>query len=177
MYEFYLTTVDRKYASDYLTREFFQTLFETMPDRVVLILAGRAGKWFAGAIHFRSDTTLYGRYWGCTEHVRFLHFELCYYQAIEYAIDQGLSFVEAGAQGPHKIQRGYSPVVTRSAHWLREGPLAEAIRNFIEEEKRQIEQGLANDGNYAYKPELVHCDLRNTLSADIERNNDTIGEI
>jgi predicted N-acyltransferase len=177
MYEFYLTTVDRKYASDYLTREFFQTLFETMPDRVVLILAGRAGKWFAGAIHFRSDTTLYGRYWGCTEHVRFLHFELCYYQAIEYAIDQGLSFVEAGAQGPHKIQRGYSPVVTRSAHWLREGPLAEAIRNFIEEEKRQIEQGLANDDNYAYKPELVHCDLRNTLSADIERNNDTIGEI
>ncbi len=108
-YEFYVSTVDRKWGGAYLTPEFFPLLGERLGANVVLMLAERNGKPIAGALNVRGDDVLYGRNWGCTEDVPFLHFELCYYQAIEYAITHGIGRVEAGAQGEHKIQRGYLP--------------------------------------------------------------------
>jgi predicted N-acyltransferase len=134
-YRFYESTVDRKWGSAYLTESFFPLLCERLGDRVVLMLAEQNGKPVAGALNLASDTTLYGRNWGCLGDFPFLHFELCYYRAIDFAIAHGLSSVEAGAQGEHKIQRGYLPTATYSAHWIAHAGLRRAIGQHLERER------------------------------------------
>lgn len=134
-YQFYLSTVDRKWGGAYLTAEFFPLLGARLPDRVVLMIAERDGRPIAGALNLRSESVLYGRNWGCTEEVPFLHFELCYYQAIDYAIAHGMRRVEAGAQGEHKIQRGYLPRPTYSAHYIRHPGLRRAVAEFLDSER------------------------------------------
>ncbi len=143
-YEFYLSTIDRKWAAPYLTPEFFETVFSTMKDHLLLVLATHQGEPVAGALNYKKGDCLYGRYWGCLEDFRSLHFEVCYYQAIEYAIQQGFRLFEAGAQGPHKIQRGFLPELTYSAHWVAHPQFREAIGRFLEEEKRSIEAGFTD---------------------------------
>lgn len=138
-YDFYRDTGARKWGTPYLNREFFSLAGEAIPESTVLILAERNGIPIAGALNFKSGTTLYGRYWGCREHHRFLHFELCYYQAIDYAIANGLSRVEAGAQGEHKIFRGYRPAPVWSAHWMRDPGLHDGVRRFLAEETEIVE--------------------------------------
>ena len=137
-YEFYLSTIDRKWGGAYLTPEFFPLLGARLGDKVVLMLAERNGKPIAGALNLRGGDVLYGRNWGCVEDVPFLHFELCYYQAIEYAIAHRLQRVEAGAQGEHKIQRGYLPKQTYSAHYIRHPGLREAVARFLEGERHNV---------------------------------------
>lgn len=139
-YRFYTSTSDRKWGSAYLTREFFDRLGETMSDAVVLIIAEHEGQPVAGALNLLGSDALYGRNWGCAGHVRFLHFELCYYQAIDFAIEQGLARVEAGAQGEHKIQRGYQATPTYSAHLIRDPSLMRAVEHFLAEERKAIQQ-------------------------------------
>ncbi len=137
-YGFYSATVDRKWGSAYLTRRFFPLLSERLGDRVVLMLAEHAGKPVAGALNLMGRDALYGRNWGCRGEWPFLHFELCYYQAIEFAIAHGLRRVEAGAQGQHKIQRGYLPKPTWSAHWIAHPGLRRAVDGFLREERPAI---------------------------------------
>ena len=139
-YRFYIDTYDRKWGQPYLTREFFDRLGGTMADAVVLILAERDNVPIAGALNLRGTNALFGRNWGCKADYRFLHFEACYYQAIDYAIAHGLHRVEAGTQGPHKIQRGYVPVTTYSAHFIRHRGLSDAVARFCREETREIER-------------------------------------
>ena len=139
-YRFYTSTSDRKWGSAYLTREFFDRLGETLSDAVVLIMAEHEGQPVAGALNLRGSDALYGRNWGCAGHVRFLHFELCYYQAIDYAIEHGLARVEAGAQGEHKIQRGYQATATYSAHLIRDPSLMRAVERFLAEERNAVRQ-------------------------------------
>ncbi len=134
-YQFYSSTVDRKWGSAYLTEEFFPLLGKRLGDRVVLMLALEAGRPVAGALNLMGADTLYGRNWGCLGDWPFLHFELCYYRAIDFAITQGLARVEAGAQGEHKIQRGYLPTPTFSAHWIAHPGLRRAVGSFLEEER------------------------------------------
>jgi predicted N-acyltransferase len=141
-YKFYLSTVDRKWGGAYLTAEFFTLLGERLGDRVVLMIAERDGNPIAGALNLRGKNVLYGRNWGCTEDVPFLHFELCYYQAIDYAIAHGLVRVEAGAQGEHKIQRGYLPKPTYSAHWIAHPGLKRAVAQFLESERPAINEAM-----------------------------------
>jgi len=141
---FYQDTGSRKWGTPYLTRATFPLLGETMGDRVLLILAERDGVPIAGALNLIGEDTLYGRYWGCTEEVPFLHFELCYYQAIEAAILRGLQRVEAGAQGEHKLARGYAPVPTWSAHYIPHPDFRRAVAAFLERER----QGVAADAEY-----------------------------
>ena len=136
---FYQDTGSRKWGRPYLTRAFFSLLGERMADRVLLILAERDGRPIAGALNLIGSDTLYGRYWGCTEDVPFLHFELCYYQAIDAAIARGLSSVEAGAQGEHKLARGYSPVPTWSAHYIPDPNFRRAVAEFLERERESVE--------------------------------------
>ena len=143
-WEFYQDTGARKWGTPYLTREAFDLLGERMGDRIVLVLASQDGEPVAGALNFVGGDALYGRYWGCTRDVRFLHFELCYYQAIDIAIERGLSRVEAGAQGGHKLARGYEPVQTWSAHWIADPGFREAIADFLERERA----GVAMDRNF-----------------------------
>jgi uncharacterized protein len=138
-YRFYQSTVDRKWGSAYLTRSFFSLLGERLGDRVVLMYAEHGGKPVAGALNLASDEALYGRNWGCQGDWPFLHFELCYYRAIDWAIERGLKRVEAGAQGRHKIQRGYLPQPTYSAHWIAHAGLRRAVGNFLVEERAGIE--------------------------------------
>jgi uncharacterized protein len=138
MWRFYQDTGGRKWGHPYLTRDFFDLVGERMGDRVLLLLAYRGSQSIAGALNFLGSDTLYGRYWGCTEEVPFLHFELCYYQAIEWAIDHGLAAVQAGAQGEHKIGRGYEPVITRSAHFIPNRGFRDAIADFLETERAAI---------------------------------------
>ncbi len=138
-YRFYIDTYDRKWGQPYLTRDFFDRLSTTMADAVVLILAERDNVPIAGALNLRGTEALFGRNWGCSADYRFLHFEACYYQAIDYAIAHGLKRVEAGTQGPHKIQRGYVPVPTYSAHFVRHKGLSDAVARFCREEAREIE--------------------------------------
>jgi len=128
----------------YLTREAFDLFSERMGDRLLLVLALREGQPVAGALNFIGGGALYGRYWGCSRDIRFLHFELCYYQAIDAAIELGLSRVEAGAQGGHKLARGYEPVETISAHWIADPGFREAVADFLERERA----GVAADRNY-----------------------------
>lgn len=139
MYAFYLDTGSRKWGRPYLNRECFQLLGERMAERVLLIIAKRGEAIIAGALNLIGADALYGRYWGCAEEVPFLHFELCYHQAIEAAIARGLSRVEAGAQGEHKIARGYLPTLTHSAHFIAHEGLRDAVANFCQGEQRAME--------------------------------------
>jgi predicted N-acyltransferase len=134
-YRFYRDTSDRKWGAGYLTRPFFSLIGERMPGNVILILAESAGRPVAGALNLVGGDTLYGRYWGCAGDYRFLHFETCYYQAIDFAINRGLKRVEAGAQGPHKVQRGYLPHRTHSAHWIGDPRFRQAIAAYLEDER------------------------------------------
>ncbi|KZM50291.1 GNAT family N-acetyltransferase [Labrenzia sp. OB1] len=138
-YSFYLDTGSRKWGRPYLNREFFSLINERLADRTLLVLAKRDGRYVAGALNFIGSDTLFGRNWGCTEHHPFLHFELCYYQAIDFAIAQGLKRVEAGAQGAHKLARGYLPATTYSAHWIAHEGLHDAIADFLEHERAAVE--------------------------------------
>ena len=137
-YGFYHSTVDRKWGSAYLTKRFFPLLSERVGDQVVLMMAEHDGKLVAGALNLLGDDALYGRNWGCRGDWPFLHFELCYYRAIDFAIAHGLKRVEAGAQGEHKIQRGYLPKPTYSAHWIQHPGLRSAVAGFLEHERRAI---------------------------------------
>ena len=148
-HRFYLATADRKWGSPYLTRDFFHRLGETLSERVVLIVAEDRGEVVAGALNLIGEDTLYGRNWGASGHYRFLHFEACYYQAIEFAIAHGLARVEAGAQGEHKIQRGYMPVPTYSAHWIADPGFRDAVAQYLESERREIAQEIAGLATYA----------------------------
>lgn len=147
-YAFYMDTGMRKWGRPYLNREFFSLLGARLPDAVVLMMAKREGRYVAGALNFKGADTLYGRYWGAVEHHPFLHFELCYYQAIDYAIVHGLRTVEAGAQGPHKIARGYLPTPTFSAHWIAHPGLRDAIADFLNRERQLITADMASLGDY-----------------------------
>ena len=142
-FEFYMETGSRKWGRPYLTRDFFSLLQAAMPESIVLVLAERAGKAIAGALNLKGADALFGRYWGALEHHPFLHFELCYYQAIDYAIAHGLARVEAGAQGEHKIQRGYLPVPTYSAHYIRDPGFREAVANFLAHETPAVAAEMA----------------------------------
>ncbi len=142
-FEFYMATADRKWGQPYLTREFFHLLGERLTDRVVLMLADYQGEPVAGALNLKSGDTLYGRNWGALGRFRFLHFETCYYQAIDYAIAHGLKYVEAGAQGEHKIQRGYLPTATYSAHWIADANFSRAVEEFLARERAAVEQEIA----------------------------------
>jgi predicted N-acyltransferase len=138
MWGFYQDTGSRKWGRPYLTREFFDLVGERMGDSVLLFLACRDGMPIAGALNFIGNDTLYGRYWGCTEEVPFLHFELCYYQAIEWACRHGLACVQAGAQGEHKVARGYEPVITKSAHFIPNRSFRNAVAEFLEAEREGV---------------------------------------
>lgn len=139
MWMFYQDTGARKWGRPYLTRTFFRLIGERMAGRILLILAFRGETPVAGALNFIGGDALYGRYWGCIEDHPFLHFELCYHQAIDYAIEQGLDRVEAGAQGEHKIARGYEPVATCSAHWIADSGFRVAIERYLESERAHIQ--------------------------------------
>ncbi|MFL6830030.1 MAG: GNAT family N-acetyltransferase, partial [Sphingomicrobium sp.] len=143
MWGFYQDTGSRKWGQPYLTRAFFDRLGERMGDRLLLFLACRGGKPIAGALNFIGGDTLYGRYWGCSEEVPFLHFELSYYQAIEWTIEHGLSAIQAGAQGEHKLSRGYEPVITRSAHFIASRGFRDAVAQFLESERDAVAHELA----------------------------------
>jgi len=140
MWAFYQDTGSRKWGHPYLTHEFFDLAAERMGDSLLLFLACRDGRPIAGALNLVGPDALYGRYWGCTEEVPFLHFELCYYQAVEWAIQHGLGSVQAGAQGEHKIARGYEPVITRSAHYIPNPSFRAAVADFLEGERGAIDQ-------------------------------------
>ena len=137
-HSFYEDTGARKWGRPYLNRAFFSAVGASMGERIVLMMAKREGRHIAGAINFRGANTLYGRNWGCVEDHPFLHFELCYHQAIDYAIAHGLSRVEAGAQGEHKLARGYRPVITRSLHQIADPGLQRAVAHFLTRERQQI---------------------------------------
>ncbi|WP_018699111.1 GNAT family N-acetyltransferase [Amorphus coralli] len=139
-YGFYMDTGARKWGRPYLNRAFFSALGERMADRVALVLARRDGEPIAGALNLIGSDTLFGRYWGCTEDHPFLHFEICYYQAIDFALSHGLTRVEAGAQGEHKLARGYEPHVTRSAHYILHPGLRRAIADYLEHERQAVDQ-------------------------------------
>ncbi len=138
-FAFYQDTGARKWGQPYLNRDFFTRIQKTMPDDILLFMCRRAGRYVAGALNFIGPDTLYGRYWGCLEDHPCLHFETCYYQAIDFAIKHGLSTVEAGAQGPHKLARGYTPVKTYSAHWIANQDFKAAIERFLKIERQDID--------------------------------------
>lgn len=142
-HRFYLATADKKWGNAYLEKDFFIQLGRTMGDRVVLVVAERDGRPIAGALNLRGTDTLYGRNWGTLDDRPFLHFECCYYQAIDYAIAHGLTRVEAGAQGIHKIQRGYLPVPTYSAHWIADPALRNPVANFLDHERPAMRAEMA----------------------------------
>lgn len=139
-HRFYLNTVNRKWAHAYLNRDFFHLLRERMADRIVLVMAKHDGDHVAGALNLRGADALYGRNWGCSARYGMLYFEACFYRAIEYAIEHRLSKVEAGAQGPHKISRGYLPTPTYSAHWIRDERFRNAVADYLRRERRGVEQ-------------------------------------
>jgi predicted N-acyltransferase len=140
MFAFYMDTGNRKWGHPYLNRDFFSELGKAMPERCLLVMAKRAGNYIAGALNLIGGDCLYGRYWGAIEHHPSLHFEVCYYQAIDFAISRGLARVEAGAQGEHKLARGYLPVETYSAHWIAEPSLRHAVDRFLKQERQMIAQ-------------------------------------
>ena len=137
-FQFYMETGSRKWGRPYLTRPFYSLVGQSMREHIVLIMAKRAGRWIAGAINFIGSHSLFGRHWGAIEHHPFLHFELCYYQAIEYAIVHKLARVEAGAQGEHKIARGYLPTTTYSAHYIADPALRRAIADYLARERAYV---------------------------------------
>jgi uncharacterized protein len=138
-WRFYQDTGSRKWGHPYLTRAFFSLLGDLMRDRLLLIFAEDAGRPIAGALNLIGGDALFGRYWGRIEDRPFLHFEVCYHQALDFAIEAGLSRVEAGAQGDHKLARGYEPVLTKSAHWIADPGFRGAVARFLETERRQVE--------------------------------------
>ncbi len=140
-FSFYMDTGNRKWGRPYLNRKFFSLIGESMADRILLIIARRGKRPIAGALNFIGSDTLYGRHWGAVEEQPFLHFELCYYQAMEWAIERGLARVEAGAQGEHKLARGYRPTITYSAHWIADPGFRRAVSDYLVRERRQV----AND--------------------------------
>lgn len=140
MWTFYQDTGSKKWGEPYLTRDFFDLVGERMDDATLLFVAYRGSRPIAGALNFVGPDTLYGRYWGAVEDVPFLHFELCYYQAIEWAIENGLSSIEAGAQGEHKVARGYEPVITKSAHFISNRAFRQAVADFLQSERSGIGQ-------------------------------------
>src|SRR5579863_10007845 len=142
-FAFYMDTGSRKWGSPYLTRDFFSRLGAALADRVLLVMAKRAGRYIAGALNLIGDDALYGRNWGAIEERPFLHFELCYYQAIDFAIQRKLSRVEAGAQGEHKLARGYRPVPTLSAHELADRRLSAAVADYLKRERAAVKETIA----------------------------------
>ena len=142
-WRFYQDTGSRKWGSPYLTRDFFNRVQESLRDDALLILAERNGRWIAGALNFIGRESLYGRYWGCLEHHPCLHFEACYYQAIDWAIRHGLKTVEAGAQGEHKLARGYLPVATYSLHWIADPNFRRAVAEYLEAEREAVGDEIA----------------------------------
>lgn len=142
-FPFYLATVDRRWGNAYLTEAFFAGLADRLAERVVMVVARAEGRLVAAALNLLGGDTLYGRLWGAIDAYRFLHFECCYYRALEFAIDRGLARVEAGAQGPHKLLRGYEPVWTWSAHRLADPALATAVARFLDQESRRLEREMA----------------------------------
>lgn len=137
-WDFYMDTSERKWGQAYLTRAFFDQLHETMRDKVLLVMAEEDGELVAGALNLIGQDTLFGRNWGCLERAKFLHFEACYYQALDFAIERGLSKVEAGAQGHHKLQRGYLPSLMYSLHWMKEPQFHKAIARYLGQERQGI---------------------------------------
>ena len=138
MYEFYRNTTDKKWGKAYLNRKFFSLLAKNFSNKILLIFAEQNNTLVAGALHVIGHNTLYGRYWGSTKDIKYLHFELCYYQAIEWAINNNYDFVEGGAQGSHKIQRGYLPVKTYSSHYIANENFRNAVKNFLSEEAKLV---------------------------------------
>lgn len=139
-FAFYMDTGGRKWGRPYLTREFFSLAGETMADDIVLFFARRNGRNIAGALNFVGSDTIFGRHWGCLEDHRYLHFELCYHQAIDYAIEHGLKVVEAGAQGEHKLARGYMPVKMHSAHYIPHTGFRRAVEDYLEHERAEVDR-------------------------------------
>ena len=137
-YECYLDTTGRKWGSTYLKKEFFTNLLHNFKEKILLIIAFQDNQKIASALNFLSQTHLYGRLWGSKFEIPYLHFELCYYQAIDYAIKHQIKYVEAGAQGEHKLSRGYLPQKTWSAHWIKEKEFSSAINKFLDQETRMI---------------------------------------
>lgn len=139
-FTFYADTGSRKWGRPYLNRKFYSLIGESMPGEILLVMARRAGRYIAGAINFIGSDTLYGRHWGCIERHPFLHFEICYHQAIDFAISQGLAVVEAGAQGEHKLARGYQPVTTHSAHYIPNASFRRAVAQYLEHERADVSE-------------------------------------
>jgi predicted N-acyltransferase len=137
----------------YLTAAFFEQIFSKFRHRIVLCMARRDGVWIAGAIHFQKGARLYGRYWGCAEHHPYLHFELCYYRAIEYAIEHEIDLVEAGAQGPQKTLRGFLPTAVHSAHWIADERFRDAIARYVLVEAGDVEATIESEDYDPYR----HC--------------------
>jgi predicted N-acyltransferase len=148
-FAFYMETGSRKWGRPYLTRTFYSLVGESMRDRILLVMAKRAGRYVAGALNFIGSDTLFGRHWGATEHHPFLHFELCYYQAIDFAIAHKLARVEAGAQGEHKLARGYLPNTTYSAHYIVDPGLRRAIADYLKRERAYVEASGEELAGYA----------------------------
>jgi len=156
---FYMDTGSRKWGRPYLNRRFFSLLGERLANRVLLIMAKRDGHTIAGALNLIGSDTLYGRYWGCLEDHPCLHFEVCYYQAIEFALANGLARVEAGAQGAHKLARGYMPVTTYSAHYIADSGFRQAVEDYLERERQHVafeNQALSQQGPFRKSGGLDH---------------------
>ncbi|MBF0265902.1 MAG: N-acetyltransferase [Gammaproteobacteria bacterium] len=141
---FYLKTFEDKWGMATLNENFFKQVARDLPEQIVLVLADKGDKCIAGALMYRSDTNLYGRFWGCDTEVEYLHFEACYYQGIDYCIEHGLKKFEPGAQGEHKIARGFVPTLTRSSHWLSAPYFQQAILQFTEHEKSAVKNYMDN---------------------------------
>ncbi|MEQ8231817.1 MAG: GNAT family N-acetyltransferase [Gammaproteobacteria bacterium] len=151
-HRFYCSTFHRKWGEPRLTEEFFQTLDARLPGVPVLILARAGSEYVAGAFALRGPDTLYGRHWGCSAHHDNLHFELCYYQTIDFCIRHGLRRLDAGAQGEHKLARGFVPVKTWSTHWIRDEGFRRAVRDFVKQERHALEQYIADlDDHLAFR--------------------------
>lgn len=148
-YAFYMDTGSRKWGSPYLTREFFSLINERLADQTLLIMAKSNGRYIAGALNFIGGEVLFGRNWGAIEHHPFLHFECCYYQAIDFAIARGLKRVEAGAQGEHKLARGYLPAKTYSAHWIANASFSEAVAEYLARERLHVDHDIETLGEYS----------------------------
>ena len=138
-FAFYMDTGSRKWGRPYLTRSFYSLIGEKMADDILLVMAKRGGRYVAGAINFIGADALYGRHWGCIEDHPFLHFEVCYHQAIDFALEKGLARVEAGAQGEHKLARGYMPSLTHSAHYIAHAGLRRAVAHYLSAERAEVE--------------------------------------
>lgn len=148
-YEFYLETGSRKWGRPYLNRAFFEEIAATMSASIMMTQARRAGRLIAGALHFKGTDALYGRYWGAIEHHPFLHFECCYYQAMDYAVAHRLPRVEAGAQGEHKLLRGYMPVAIHSAHWIADEGFRAAVARYLRQERGVMDEEMKAQAAFA----------------------------